>query len=286
MGDTLSRPIVEKHSESHENDFYRVGASGMQGWRRGMEDSHTCVLDLKAPGFAFFGVFDGHCGNKVARYCGENLYQRIFRDPSFEQKRYEDSMVAGFLGIDQDILSDPRLQNDSSGCTAVVAFATPTHVYCANAGDSRCVLSRNGKAIALSADHKPTNEGEMKRIQKAGSFVSYGRVNGNLSLSRAIGDFNFKQNKTLPPALQAITAKPDVVVHELTPDDEFLVLACDGIWDVMSNEQVVSFISRSLEKTDDLAAICEDVFTQCLAPSAPGLGCDNMTMVIVQFKKK
>lgn len=286
MGDTLSRPIVDKHSERHESEFFRVGASGMQGWRRGMEDAHTCALQLEGapPGYAFFGVFDGHCGPKVARYCGENLCRRLLRDPAFSEGRYEDALAAAFLGVDQDLLNDPQLRSDPSGCTAVTALVTPTHIYCANAGDSRCVLSKSGAPVPLSTDHKPTNDGEIKRIQKAGAFVSCGRVNGNLALSRAIGDFEFKQNKTLPPAQQAITAAPEVTVHVRGAEDEFLVLACDGIWDVLSNEQLVAFVKRGLEKTDDLAAICEEAFDHCLAPSAPGLGCDNMTMVLVQLK--
>jgi len=286
MGDTLSRPVVEKHSQRLENAHFRVGASGMQGWRRGMEDAHCCVLEIEgAPeGFAFFGVFDGHCGERVAKYCGEHLHDRVAKDPAFLTGEYEEALINGFLGIDQDMLNDPQLRKDSSGCTAVLALVTPDRIYCGNAGDSRCVLGRAGQAVPLSTDHKPSNEEELRRIQRAGSFVSCGRVNGNLALSRALGDFDFKQNKSLPPALQAITAKPDVVVHERGPEDQFLVLACDGVWDVMSNEQVVSHVGRGLEQGEDPAAICESVFDQCLAPSAPGLGCDNMTMVVVQLK--
>lgn len=251
-----------------------------------MEDAHCAVLDLEGapPGSSFYGVFDGHCGQNIAKYCGDNLCRRVIEDPHFKEEKFVEAMIGGFLGTDEDILNDPQLRHDGSGCTAVTALITATHIYCGNAGDSRCVLSRDGKAIPLSTDHKPTNETELKRIQKAGSFVSSGRVNGNLALSRAIGDFEFKQNKNLPPAEQAISAKPDVVVHQITPQDEFVVLACDGVWDVMSNEDVVTFVKRRLQKTNDLASICENIFDECLAPSAPGLGCDNMTMIIVQFK--
>eukprot|EP00667_Euglena_gracilis_P011400 EG_transcript_11637 len=287
MGDILSRPVVDKHSERAETALYRVGASAMQGWRRGMEDAHICALDLAdAPeGFAFFGVFDGHCGEKAAKFCGEHMARRVVQDPAFKAGNYEEAIVNGFLGIDQDMLNDPNVRKESSGCTAVVALVTPTHIYCGNAGDSRCVLASDGRAVPLSTDHKPTNETELRRIQKAGSFVSCGRVNGNLALSRAIGDFDFKQNKGLPPAQQAITAKPDVVVHEIQPQDEFLILACDGVWDVMSNEQVVSVVQKEAQAGVDLATICEKIFDQCLAPAAPGLGCDNMTMVIAQLKR-
>lgn len=85
-----------------------------------------------------------------------------------------------------------------------------------------------GRAKPLSFDHKPQNEGEKARICAAGGFVDFGRVNGNLALSRAIGDFEFKKSADLPPEQQIVTAFPDVTIHEIGEDDEFLVIACDG----------------------------------------------------------
>lgn len=127
----------------------------------------------------------------------------------------------------------------------------------ANAGDSRSVLGVKGRAKPLSFDHKPHNEGssipcffvfpptlfrllpelaltfligEKARISAAGGFVDFGRVNGNLALSRAIGDFEFKKSADLAPEQQVVTAYPDVTSHEITEDDEFLVIACDGMY--------------------------------------------------------
>ena len=91
------------------------------------------------------------------------------------------------------------------------------------------MLGIKGRAKPLSFDHKPQNEGEKARICAAGGFVDFGRVNGNLALSRAIGDFEFKKSADLPPEQQIVTAFPDVTVHEVTEDDEFLVIACDGM---------------------------------------------------------
>lgn len=90
------------------------------------------------------------------------------------------------------------------------------------------MLGIKGRAKPLSFDHKPQNEGEKARICAAGGFVDFGRVNGNLALSRAIGDFEFKKSADLPPEQQIVTVYPDVTVHEITPDDEFIVFACDG----------------------------------------------------------
>lgn len=99
---------------------------------------------------------------------------------------------------------------------------------------------RAGQAVALSEDHKPAHSTEKNRIMAAGGFVSdiggVARVNGNLNLSRAIGDLKYKMNDELPVEAQIITAHPDVRVFELTPDDRYMILACDGIWDVLNNQ--------------------------------------------------
>jgi serine/threonine protein phosphatase PrpC len=114
----------------------------------------------------------------------------------------------------------------------------------ANAGDSRAVLCRaNGIVQPLSFDHKPQQDREMMRIIRAGGFVNqFGRVNGNLNLSRSIGDLKYKQVPGIPPPDQMITAEPDIMQIALQPDDEFVILGCDGIWDCLSNESAVEYV--------------------------------------------
>lgn len=99
-----------------------------------------------------------------------------------------------------------------------------------NVGDSRAVASISGHAVDLSRDHKPSSPTEALRIHSAGGFVEGNRVNGNLALSRALGDFFFKRNEHKNLEDQVITAFPDVVDQELTDAWEFIVMACDGIW--------------------------------------------------------
>jgi protein phosphatase 2C family protein 2/3 len=111
-----------------------------------------------------------------------------------------------------------------------------------NVGDSRAIASVRGRVQQLSYDHKPNNELEAKRIIAAGGWVEYNRVNGNLALSRALGDFVFKKNENKAAEEQIVTAYPDVDIKELTSDHEFVLLACDGIWDVLSNEEVLEFV--------------------------------------------
>ncbi|KAI7515130.1 protein phosphatase, partial [Hortaea werneckii] len=114
-------------------------------------------------------------------------------------------------------------------------------------------------------------------------FVDFGRVNGNLALSRAIGDFEFKKSADLPPEQQIVTAFPDVTIHEIGEDDEFLVIACDGIWDCQSSQAVVEFVRRGIAAKQELHSICENMMDNCLASNSEtgGVGCDNMTMVVV-----
>ncbi|GFZ08281.1 protein phosphatase 2C family protein [Actinidia rufa] len=174
----------------------------------------------------------------------------------------------------------------TSGCTACVAAIRNNQLLVANAGDSRCVISRKGQAYNLSRDHKPDLEVERERILKAGGFIHAGRVNGSLNLARAIGDMEFKQNKFLPAEKQIVTANPDINTVELCDDDDFIVLACDGIWDCMSSQQLVDFVHKQLNTESKLSLVCERVLDRCLAPStAGGEGCDNMTMILVQFNK-
>jgi len=174
-----------------------------------------------------------------------------------------------------------------SGCTAVVACIDGTRLIVANAGDSRCVLCRSGQAVAMSEDHKPDDERESARIYAAGGVVEGGRVNGNLNLSRAIGDLEFKQVARLPPEEQMITADPDFVEEQIDEGCEFLILACDGIFDCKTNEQVVAFArERLLEQGDGgkLSAICEELMDECLALDTQGVGTDNMTMMVVVLR--
>ncbi|KAI0098702.1 putative serine/threonine phosphatase 2C ptc2 [Nemania sp. FL0031] len=267
----------------------------MQGWRISMEDAHCTVLDLHTPEgddnkthpsrLSFFGVFDGHGGDKVAQFAGKNIPDILIKQDTFKKGNYEQSLKDCFLATDRAILSDPQYEEEVSGCTACCGLISADKVFVANAGDSRGVLGVKGRAKPLSFDHKPQNEGEKARITAAGGFVDFGRVNGNLALSRAIGDFEFKKSAELAPEQQIVTAYPDVMMHELGDDDEFLVIACDGIWDCQSSQAVVEFVRRGIAAKQELDKICENMMDNCLASNSEtgGVGCDNMTMVIIAF---
>lgn len=290
------------------------GVSSMQGWRERMEDAHVAIPHMPhMQDMALFGVMDGHGGEQVARFCERHLPAEIARhsgsgDPSA-------ALVRSFLEMDR-MLAQPatrdelqRLTNgprgppnqvhpDFVGCTANMLCLRPDSYVVANAGDCRAVLCRNGRAVDLSEDHKPNLPKELSRIKKAGGFIteqragsqSIHRVNGDLSLSRAIGDLRFKQNPCLSPQDQLITSAPDVRTTERHPKDEFIIIACDGVWDVLTSQQVVDHVrphmNEFLRGSLRPSAIPEGVLDRCLSPDLAqtcGLGGDNMTMMIIAF---
>lgn len=205
-------------------------------------------------------------------------------DTPDEDEEDEEEYIGG------DFNEDP---GNDSGCTAVVALLVGRELYVANAGDSRCVVCRDGKAIEMSYDHKPEDELERTRINKAGGRVTQdGRVNGGLNLSRAIGDHAYKTNKDLPLSDQMISPVPDVKKLTIDPEkDSFVLLACDGIWNSLSSQETVDFVNDRLKKsakhdTNYLTNIIKELFDHCLAPDTmgDGTGCDNMTAVIAKLK--
>ncbi|KAM0790407.1 hypothetical protein ACM66B_003289 [Microbotryomycetes sp. NB124-2] len=257
-----------------------------------MEDAHAHVLKLDDPASgskrtSYFAVYDGHGGSTVARFAGDTVHSRLSANEQFKRHDFEAALKQAFLDTDVDLRANPDFRGDPSGCTAVATIITDDlRIICANAGDSRAVLSHGGEAKPLSFDHKPTNKSETSRIVAAGGFVEFGRVNGNLALSRALGDFEFKQSTHLDPEHQIVTADPDITVHEHDEDDEFIVIACDGIWDVLSSQQVIDFVRLSVSQGKPLHKITEDLMDRCLAPDSDwgGVGCDNMTAMIVAIK--
>jgi len=179
---------------------------------------------------------------------------------------------------------------DNVGCTAICVLLREGDILAANAGDSRAVLCRAGKAVELSFDHKPASEIEKSRIEAAGGYLEDtpggARVNGNLNLRRAIGDLEYKKRSDLPPEQQIICSTPDVLTELRTPDDEFVILACDGVWDVLSNQEACDFVRERLLKDMDVAQVGVELLDRCLSPDpqqTDGLGTDNMTAVVVKI---
>ena len=252
-----------------------------------MEDAHTHILSLgpEDPSASFFAVYDGHGGAKVAAYAGDHLHRTILSQEEYAAGDIEEAVRKGFLQIDQDMLSDSDMREELAGTTAIAIIVRDQKIFVGNVGDSRAVASVAGVPDPLSIDHKPSSESEAKRINAAGGWVEFNRVNGNLALSRALGDFVFKRNEKKSAKDQIVTAFPDVQSRDVTDDLEFIVIACDGIWDVLSNEEVIDFVRQRIAAKMAPCIICEELMTRCLAPGCQmgGLGCDNMTVILICF---
>jgi protein phosphatase 2C family protein 2/3 len=208
MGNHLSEPETTKNTARCQNANYQVGSSSMQGWRSSMEDAHTHILSLPDdPDAAFFAVYDGHCGSKTSEYASKHLHNLIPNREEYKNGDMGKGIKQAFLEIDRVMLEDESLKNDKSGSTAVAIIIKNGLLYCANVGDSRAVASIGGRAEPLSNDHKPNKEEEMDRIVAGGGWVDIDTVNGNLAMSRALGDFIFKRNQGQPQQEQIVTGR-------------------------------------------------------------------------------
>jgi serine/threonine protein phosphatase PrpC len=189
------------------------------------------------------------------------------------------SFGAGFTGGSLGDFDNPEALDDQSGCTAVAALLsgnlqTGGSITVANAGDSRVVLCREAKAVPLSMDHKAKRQDERARILWAGGMIMRGRVLGRLAVTRAIGDLSLKRGAG---EQYLVTAEPEVFELPLSSTDEFLIVACDGIWDVMESQEAVDFVRHELVR----GATCEAA-AKALAKRAFELGsADNLTAVVV-----
>jgi serine/threonine protein phosphatase PrpC len=175
--------------------------------------------------------------------------------------------------------SDLDSAQDRSGSTAVCTMVTPTHIIFGNCGDSRAVLCRSGKVQFATEDHKPTNADETARIEAANGFVDMARVCGNLAVSRSLGDFFYKDTPELPAEKQKISPEAEMTAVERSAEDEFLLVACDGIYDVMTNEAAVEFISNQLKAGYAPQEVTERLLDYCLHLGSR----DNMSAIVVLF---
>lgn len=255
------RKLEEEPSSTDEEEIEpaKYGVTSVCGRRRDMEDSVSLRPEF-VPGHHFFGVFDGHGCSHVATSCGERMHEIVADEArssgSEDAERWTGVMERSFARMDAEAVGSRSRASgaeaapncrcelqlpkcDHVGSTAVVAVVGPRHLIVANCGDSRAVMCRGGAAIPLSSDHKPDRPDELERIQAAGGRVIFwdgARVFGVLAMSRAIGDSYLKPFVIPDPEVRVLERKDG--------EDEFLILASDGLWDVVSNE-VACHVVRS-----------------------------------------
>ena len=295
----------------------RSGHYSMQGLRAEMEDK---VVLLPHPSFnaagaatdrlprSYFAVFDGHGGDVSAEYCRQHVHLNFLADSAFSLDPAL-ALQRALMRTDVDFCGACRRINllSSSGTTALCAYLQDRHLVVANVGDSRAVLVKRsavgpgGGVIPLSSDHKPGRRDEKARIEALGGRVAVSEEDawdskgsascsflaqcfasprplrvfpGGLSVSRTIGDISVKSTRL-------ITAEAELSRAELTPDDLAVVLACDGVWDVLTN-QAVGDLVRRLEGTGWVGG-CEGV-AEAVAKEAFRKGStDNISVVVVKL---
>ncbi|PPS14972.1 hypothetical protein GOBAR_AA05623 [Gossypium barbadense] len=237
------------------------------GPRRYMEDEHIRIDNLSShlgsifkfpkPN-AFYGVFDGHGGPEAAAYVRKHALRFFFEDVKFPQtcevddvflEGVENSLRKSFLLADLALAGDCTV-NSSSGTTALTALIFGRLLMVANAGDCRAVLCRKGDAIDMSEDHRPIYPSERRRVEELGGFIDDGYLNGVLSVSRALGDWDMKSPKGLPSPL---IAEPD--------------------------EHAVSLVRRGLRRHDDPEQCAKDLVMEALRRNT----FDNLTVIVICF---
>ncbi|GAV59685.1 PP2C domain-containing protein [Cephalotus follicularis] len=261
----------------------RSGSCAERGPKQYMEDEHICIDNLiehldatenfPSP-VAFYGVFDGHGGTDAASFVRNNILRFIVQDSQFPIC-VEAAIRSAFVKADYAFADDSSL-DISSGTTAITALVFGRTLIIANAGDCRAVLGRRGRAIEMSKDHKPNCTSERLRIEKLGGVIYDGYLNGQLSVARALGDWHMKGPKGTDSPL---SAEPELHEAHLSEDDEFLIMGCDGLWDVMSSQCAVTMARKELTIHNDPERCSRELVREALKRNT----CDNLTVIVICF---
>jgi serine/threonine protein phosphatase PrpC len=265
------------------------------GRRSGMEDAHTGLWPFAGHNnWSYFAVYDGHGGSAVAQKAAKELHIAIAKNLISTEP--ENALKRAFEQFDSTI--DPSLHR--SGAVAAVALTQDNKLYLAWAGDTRVIVIREGKVIESTVDHKPNNPIEKKRIESLGGQIwLHGPIYrvGGLAIARTLGDVSEKKD------YPGIISTPDIKQVTLEPND-IVIIACDGLWDELSNEQVVEEFTRLNKRSDaelekaypekpkEEVYAADDGSNRRLALIARGLrdkayqegSTDNISVMVVQFK--
>lgn len=282
---------VIKNRESVATDFMPILRSGFWsdiGGRDDMEDAHVCIADLaKIYGqssfgqnpVSFYGVFDGHGGKAAAHFVRDNLPRLIVENPDFPlelEKAVRKSFTETDKAFAEACSHDTGL---SSGTTALAAVVSGRVLLVANAGDCRAVLSRHGRAVEMSRDHKTHCTRERNRIEESGGYVEYGYLNGQVNVTRALGDWHIEGLKDLGAGGGPLIAEPEIENAYLSKDDEFLIIGSDGMWEFFTDQNAVDFARRKLQEHNDLQKCCKELIDEAIKRKS----LDNLTAVMVCF---
>lgn len=250
---------------------YPVSYWTERGGRPYQEDRFQTLKGIGASDSSLYGVFDGHGGYRAAQYCKEYLLNCIANDSDFAENPTK-AIFRSFHKVDSEFSAKAKIQMLTDGSTATVAIIHDKTVYVGNAGDSRgIIVQKGGKVKEMSLDHRPDRKDEELRIRKlGGTVIHWGRwrVEGILAVSRSIGDV------TLQPF---ITCEPEIIEKQLDGEDEYLVLASDGLWDVMENSEVAKLV---LKWKNDFINIGKKLCNEAIIMGST----DNVTALVIDLK--
>ncbi|OWZ12816.1 hypothetical protein PHMEG_00013958 [Phytophthora megakarya] len=270
---------------------------------------------------SYFAVYDGHGGEEASSFLGDVLHHNIIetffmkktelkplidKSPEELQSMITKRLIDAFERTDEEFLNES--ERPQAGSTATTVFVAGKYMFVSNVGDSRTVMSRGGKAERLSNDHKPSRSDEAQRIRDTGGFVIHGRIMGELAVSRAFGDAPFKTFDLPEPPKEEVDSKPrseydsqelpvnpndilkgplviptpEITVTELTEECEFVMLASDGLYDVLKDQEAVDFMRQKIAQLGDVQRAVEAIIEHAIFHQR---STDNVTCVVVMFKE-
>eukprot|EP00475_Leptophrys_vorax_P000448 TRINITY_DN10246_c0_g1_i2.p2 TRINITY_DN10246_c0_g1~~TRINITY_DN10246_c0_g1_i2.p2 ORF type:complete len:290 (+),score=23.01 TRINITY_DN10246_c0_g1_i2:317-1186(+) len=261
--------IASTGGGTSEDGTFSFGFSQLRGKRMSMEDYQDArVAKVGDQIVGLFGVFDGHGGSRAAEYVKEHLFRNLIDHPAFISDT-KAAITETFKATDDAYLETDNGQNRDAGSTASTAVLMGRRLLVANVGDSRTVVCRAGQATPLSKDHKPNRVDEKERIEQAGGSVMWAgtwRVGGVLAVSRAFGDKLLKRY---------VVAEPEIEEYEVGPEDQLLVLASDGLWDVVKDQDAIEMAIKLLDAEEAAKFLTQEAYRRGSA--------DNITCVVVRF---
>lgn len=315
----LSQPLTTELAPDSSDPFsglsFKVGVAENKNtlYRNKMEDVHTYIANFaECVDWGYFAIFDGHAGKETARWCGINLHRLLEEEiekgltgkedeathsaPLIGSTDLKESLYNSFVKADELIEKEGT---GNSGCTAIVAvlrwetdgeakekskdlterinkydFVPSAYhkrmLYTSNVGDLRIVLYKGGRPYRLSYDHKATDINEINRVRSSGGLIMKNRVNGVLAVTRSLGDSYMKD---------LVIGKPFTTSTEITDEDEFMILACDGVWDVISDLKACEFVADILRETNEPQIAAKKLCQFAIDNSTT----DNVTVMIVKF---
>ena len=215
-----------------------------------MEDASSMIPNIGGTGYSFYGVYDGHGGDKAARFLQDKLpffVETLLKSEAENDTPRNEILAKAILQAEEEFMKIAREDQLQDGATIVCALVGERKVYVANVGDSEAILSRNGQFSLLTTVHTPArNEEEEARVKAEGGRVVRGRVGHphfnprcfNLAVSRAVGDLMYKSEEFVEGKNSGVVAVADTKVEEVGGGGEVLILACDGLWDVLEYQVI------------------------------------------------